>query len=222
MKIEIWSDFVCPFCYIGKANLLQALQELNINDAEIVWRSFELDPNFPQSENTSHYQLLQDKYQLDLQAAVDKCAQLSEIGRSYGLDMNFAQAYYGNTFLAHQLQQLAQAKSAQSAADINQALFQASFTLGLPLNQIDTLVALATEYGLDAEEVRTALENQQYATQVRVDETAAHELNISGVPFFGFDGRLAVAGAQSIDAFKEVIQHILTHDAADDAKMLRQ
>ena len=76
MKIEIWSDFVCPFCYIGKANLLQALHELNINDAEIVWRSFELDPNFPQSENTSHYQLLQDKYQLDLQAAVDKCAQL--------------------------------------------------------------------------------------------------------------------------------------------------
>ena len=71
MKIEIWSDFVCPFCYIGKANLLQALQELNITDAEIVWRSFELDPSFPQENNTSHYQLLQDKYQLDLQAAVD-------------------------------------------------------------------------------------------------------------------------------------------------------
>ncbi len=222
MKIEIWSDFVCPFCYIGKANLLQALQELNITDAEIVWRSFELDPSFPQENNTSHYQLLQDKYQLDLQAATDKCAQLANIGSSCGLEMNFAQAYYGNTFLAHQLQQLAQAKSAQMAAQINQALFHASFALGLPLNQVETLVELAAENGLDAEEVRSALNDKRYATAVRIDETAAQELNITAVPFFGFDGRLAVAGAQSIDAFKEVIQHILTHDAADDAKMLRQ
>ena len=70
MKIEIWSDFVCPFCYIGKANLFQALAELNIDNAEIVWRSFELDPTYPAHERTSHYQLLQDKYQLDLQAAI--------------------------------------------------------------------------------------------------------------------------------------------------------
>ena len=117
---------------------------------------------------------------------------------------------------------MAQAKSAQTAAQINQALFQASFALGLPLNQVETLVELAAENGLDAEEVRTALNENRYATAVRVDETSAQELNITAVPFFGFDGRLAVAGAQSIDAFKEVIQHILTHDAADDAKMLRQ
>ena len=183
MKIEIWSDFVCPFCAIAKANLLQALQELNITDAEIVWRSFELDPTFPQNSSTSHYQLLQDKYQLDLQAAIEKCAQLANIGSSCGLEMNFEQAYYGNTFLAHQLQHLAQAKSAQTAAQINQALFHASFALGLPLNQVETLVELAAENGLDAEEVRTALNENRCATAVRVDETSAQELNITAVPF---------------------------------------
>lgn len=221
MKIEIWSDFVCPFCYIGKANLFQALAELNIDNAEIVWRSFELDPTYPAHERTSHYQLLQDKYQLDLQAAIDKCAQLAHIGSSCGLNMNFETAYYGNTFLAQQLQQYASTLSPSVAAHINEALFQASFEQGRDLNSIDALAEIAQEQGLDAAAVRTALSQNAFATQVRVDETAAQELHVSGVPFFGFDGRLAVAGAQSIDAFKEVIQHILQHDAADDAKMLR-
>lgn len=222
MKIEIWSDFVCPFCYIGKANLQQALAELAISDAVLTYRSFELDPAYPHDGANHHYDLLQQKYQLDAAAAKAKCDQLTAVGTSCGLNMDFEQAYYGNTFLAHQLQHFAQSVSTDAADAINNALFVASFEQGRPLNQMSTLLDIAAEQGLDVTAVKHSLETHEFAPQVRADEAAAAALQITGVPFFGFEGRLAVAGAQSIDAFKEVIQHIRNHSAADDALMLRQ
>lgn len=222
MKIEIWSDFVCPFCYIGKANLLQAIQELGLNEVEFAWRSFELDPAYPHDAPHHHYDLLQQKYDLSQEAAKAKCDQLSAIGQSCGLNMNFDQAYYGNTFLAHQLQQYANAQDTDTAAKINNALFMAVFEHGLAIDDMNVLVNLAQEQGLNADEVRNSLLNHQHAPKVREDEQNAHAMQVSGVPFFGFDGRLAVAGAQSIDAFKEVMQHILNNDASEDSKLMRQ
>lgn len=221
MKIEIWSDFVCPFCYIGKANLQQALSELSTVGVDIVWRSFELDATYPQNTPSGHYDLLQQKYQLSREAAEAKCQQLAAVGASCGLNMDFAHAQYSNTFLAHQLQHYAHSVSDAAATAINAALFAASFEQGRDIGNMDTLVEIGVENGLDGGACRLALQQNAFATAVRIDETAAQELQITGVPFFGFDGRLAVAGAQSIDAFKEVIQHILQHDAAEDAKLLR-
>ncbi|AUZ04408.1 DSBA-like thioredoxin domain-containing protein [Vitreoscilla sp. C1] len=221
MKIEIWSDYVCPFCYIGKANLLQALTELQV-EAEFVWRSFELDPTYPIDGPSHHYDVLQQKFQVSAEQAAEKCGQLAKIGESCGLKMDFEQAYYGNTFLAHQLQQYANSIGSEQGHAINQLLFDAVFNRGLNINHIDVLADLATEAGLNHTATQKALQSQAFATAVRVDEASGQELNITGVPFFGFDGRLAVAGAQSIDAFKEVIQHILNHDASEDAKLTRQ
>ena len=221
MKIEIWSDYICPFCYIGKANLLQALTELQV-EAEFVWRSFELDPTYPTDGSSHHYEVLQQKFQVSAEQAAEKCGQLAAVGESCGLKMDFETAHYGNTFLAHQLQQYANSIGSDTGHAINQVLFDAVFNRGLNIGEVAVLADLATEVGLDYNATQEALQSQIFATAVRVDETSGQELNITGVPFFGFDGRLAVAGAQSIDAFKEVIQHILHHDVSEDAKLSRQ
>ena len=166
--------------------------------------------------------MLQNKFQISAEQAAEKCAQLSAVGESCGLKMDFDKAHYGNTFLAHQLQQYANTLDADIANKVHQALFDAVLEQGLNIGDVNVLVNLAQAQGLDAAMVKNVLETQRFANAVRIDETAAAELNVSGVPFFGFDGRLAVAGAQSIDAFKEVINHILNKDASEDALLSRQ
>ncbi|MBD2768497.1 DsbA family oxidoreductase [Hymenobacter sp. BT664] len=207
MKVEIWSDIVCPFCYIGKRRFEQALQQFPYaNRVQVVWRSFKLDPGYQPVPGRSTHESLAHKKGISVAQAKVMADQVSRLATEVGLQYDFNRAVPANTFLAHQLIHLAGQHGRQGAA--KEHLMAAYYTKGQNLNEIDTLVQLATEIGLDAEEARTALTNGIYAEAVRHDEHQAHQMNVRGVPFFVFEGKYAVSGAQPTELFAEVLEKV--------------
>jgi predicted DsbA family dithiol-disulfide isomerase len=207
MKVEIWSDIVCPFCYVGKRRFEQALQQFpHADDVEVVWRSFELDPNYQPVPGRSSHESLAQKKGISVAQAKAMGDQVSSMAAEVGLHYDFDHTVPANTFLGHQLIQLAARHGRQDAA--KERLMAAYYTEGQDLNQIDTLVQLAAEIGLDAEEVRTALTAGTYAEAVRYDEYQAQQINVRGVPFFVFADKYAVSGAQPTELFAEVLEKV--------------
>ena len=207
MKIEIWSDVVCPFCYIGKRRLEAALANFPHRDqVEIQWKSFELDPEYePQPGHSMHASLAAKKGISEAQAR-QMGNQVTQMAAELGLTYDFDKAVPANTFLAHQVLHLA------SKAGLNnegkERLFRAYYTEGQDLNDLETLVRLATEIGLDAAETRAALQAGTYANEVRYDEYQAQQINVRGVPFFVFEDKYAVSGAQPAELFSEVLDKV--------------
>ena len=199
MKIEIWSDVVCPWCAIGKARFERALESFEHRDAvEVVWRSFELDPSAPAAPDHSLDEHLADKYGMPVEEAARMHEQMTAVAAQEGLTFRFDVARRGNTFDAHRVIHLAADHQLQDAAV--QRLMTAYFTEGQPIADRDTLVALAAEIGLDADAARATLDGDAYADAVRADEAEARTLGISGVPFFVLDRTYGVSGAQPADA----------------------
>jgi len=197
LSVDIWSDVVCPWCYIGKRRFEAALAKFeHADDVEIVWHSFELDPNAPRvRENVSHTEHLAKKYRVSeaqAQAMVDR---VTNAAASEGLEFHYDRAKGGNTFDAHRLIHFAKTKGL--GAQMKERLLKGYFTDGAAIGEPDGLVPLAVEVGLPEAEVRDVLASERYASEVRGDETAARELGISGVPFFVIAGRLGVSGAQA-------------------------
>lgn len=196
MTVEIWSDVVCPWCYIGKRRFEAALEEFGQRDAvEVVWRSFELDPEAPRETQGSLNEMLARKKGISTERAAAMTAQVTMMAAEEGLEYHMDRAKSGNTFDAHRLIHLAAEHGLQGAA--KERLLRAYFTEGKAIGDTETLVALGVELGLDADEVRTALEGDAYASAVRADERRARMLGISGVPFFVIDGKYGVSGAQA-------------------------
>ena len=211
MQVEIWSDVVCAWCYIGKRRFEQALAEFaGREDVELVWRSFELDPEGSR-EPILLTQLLAEKYDIHGQETVERHARTTSTAAEVGLTLHLDRALSGNTFDAHRVIHLARAAGLQ--AEAQERLFRAYFSEGLPISDRDTLVELACSVGLDAAEVRAMLESDRFADEVREDEQTAARFGISGVPFFVFDRRLALSGAQPV----EVMLGALEQAAADPA-----
>lgn len=195
MKIEIWSDVVCPWCYIGKRRLESALEELDGDaEVEVVWRSFELDPSAPTEPEESLAHALATKYGMSPDQARGMMAHMAQTASQEGLEMNFDRPRGGNTLDAHRLLHLAAEKGVQSP--MKERLFRAYMTEGRSVSNRGELAALAGEVGLDADEVRTTLESDQFTADVRRDQARARELGVRGVPYFLVDERLAVSGAQ--------------------------
>jgi predicted DsbA family dithiol-disulfide isomerase len=197
MQVEIWSDVVCPWCYIGKRRFEEALEQFpGREDVDVVWRSFELDPEGPR-EPIPLNERLAKRYGIQAEEAAARHERTTEIAAGVGLDLQLDRALSGNTFDAHRLVHLADEHGLQNAA--NERVLAAYFSEGLPISDRETLVELGVSIGLAADEVRAMLASDRFAREVREDESIAAHFGINGVPFFVLDRRLGVSGAQSVE-----------------------
>ena len=204
MKVEIWSDVVCPWCYIGKRRFEQALAGFPHRDeVEVVWRAFELDPSAPAERTGAYADHLAAKYGVPLAQAQQTIDTMTATAAQDGLDFSFGTARPGSTFDAHRLLHLAAERGAQDA--VKERLLRATFTEGEPIGDPETLVRLVAEAGLDADEARAVLASDRYAAEVRGDQQQARAYGITGVPFFVVDGRYGVSGAQPAEALGQVL-----------------
>lgn len=205
MKIEVWSDVVCPWCYIGKRNLEAALTEFaHADQIDVEWRSFELDPSTPATVDLSMDEVLERKYGMTRQQAETANRQMTELAASVGLEYHLDAVQIGNTFDAHRVIHLAQHDGRGDA--MKERLLRGYFTEGRSLSDRPTLVELAADVGLEADRVTAMLESDAFADDVRADEARAVELGSTGVPFFVVDGRLGLPGAQPPDVLLRVIE----------------
>ena len=205
LPVEVWSDVVCPWCCVGRAELQRALADFDHADAvSVTWRSFELDPEAPTTRTDSLVEQLSRKLGADTDQVQAMFAGVTARGAEVGLDFRFDQARSGNTFDAHRLLHLAQAEGKQDA--LKGRLFDAYFTEGEAIGDPDTLRRLAVEAGLDATAVDDLLATNRFAAEVRADEAEARSLQVSGVPFFVIDRRYGVSGAQSAATLLAALQ----------------
>lgn len=214
MQIDIWSDIVCPWCYIGKRRFETALARFAHHDNVTVrWHSFELDPHTPRQTAGSLNDMLARKMNVSTAQAAAMNAQVTALAAQEGLDYQLDRAQHGNTFDAHRLIHLAATHNLQGAA--KERLLHAYFTEGLPISDHATLVTLGAEIGLAADDVRTMLASDDYADDVRADEQQASAYGISGVPFYVINEQYGVSGAQSAEVFLNALEQIwATPDAA--------
>jgi predicted DsbA family dithiol-disulfide isomerase len=205
MRVEIWSDVVCPWCYIGKRRFESALASFKYRDqVEIVWKSFQLDPGAPRTSDLSLDEMLSKKYGMSREKAAAANARVTSLAAQEGLDYHLDQARPGNTFDAHRLIHLAAAHGKQG--EMKERLMRAYFTEGQPIGEVETLVKLAAEVGLDAEEARAVLASDTYADEVTADEREARQLGITGVPFFVIGEKYGISGAQPGELFQQALE----------------
>lgn len=205
MRIEIWSDVICPWCYIGKRRLETALSGVPAGtDVELVWRSFELDPDAPAQQSGTLEEMLAAKYGLSSAEARAANARISAVAAAEGLEYRLEQARPGNTFAAHRLLHLAAERGRQAV--LEERLFRAYFTDGLPIGDPETLLRLAREAGLESAEAAEVLAGDAYAAAVRADEAEAAALGAQGVPFFVFERKVGVSGAQPADVLLRALR----------------
>jgi predicted DsbA family dithiol-disulfide isomerase len=199
MKVEIWSDVACPWCYVGKRRFEAALAQFEHRDQlDIVWRSFELDPAAPRRHDTPATELLARKYRVPVAQAEAMNARLTSEARREGLDLDLAGIIVGNTFDAHRLIHLAAELGLRQA--MVERLFKAYFTDNEAIGEHDVLVRLAGEVGIPTDRARRMLESDEFAAAVRADQVRARGFGITGVPFFAIDERYGISGAQPADA----------------------
>jgi predicted DsbA family dithiol-disulfide isomerase len=214
MNIEIWSDVVCPWCYIGKRRFERAVASFGHPDeVTVTYRSFELDPNAPAERTGSQAEHLASKYGMTIAEAEQASQQMTQRAAADGLEFRFDLIRGGNTFDAHRLLHLAKDHGLQP--EMKERLMRATFTEGLPIADKPTLVRLATDVGLPAVQVQAVLDGDAYADAVRADEQQAARYGITGVPFFVADGKYAVSGAQPPETLLQLLQR-----AYDDANQL--
>ncbi|MGV1036008.1 MAG: DsbA family oxidoreductase [Candidatus Nanopelagicales bacterium] len=200
MRVEIWSDIVCPWCYIGKRRFEAALERFEHADqVELIWRSFELDPHaVPSGDVAGDYAAkLASKYGTSTARAQQMLDNMTDTAAAEGLAFDFSISRPGNTFDAHRLLHLALESGQQDA--LKEAFDNETFTNGLSVSNHDALADVAVAVGLDEADVKSILTSDLYADAVRQDEAQARAYGISGVPFFVIDGRLGVSGAQPAD-----------------------
>jgi predicted DsbA family dithiol-disulfide isomerase len=204
VKVEIWSDVVCPWCYIGKRNFEAALAAFDHRDeVEVVWRSYELDPAAPAEREGDYAGRIAAKYGMTRDEAQGRIDRITTTAAGAGLAFDFDIARPGNTFDAHRLIHLGAARGVQDA--VKERLLAATFLEGEPIGDHETLVRLGSEAGLDADEARAVLAGDAYADAVRADEREAAAYGISGVPFFVIDQTYGVSGAQPPEVFDQIL-----------------
>jgi predicted DsbA family dithiol-disulfide isomerase len=214
LTVDVWSDVVCPWCRIGRAELERALAAFpHSDDVEVTWHSYELDPHAPAITDEPLAVQLARKYGIEPEQAEGMFDDVRERARPLGLDLRFEIARPGNTFDAHRLLHLARARGCQDA--LKGRLFQAYFTEGAAIGDPEVLSRLAVEVGLDPDEVRDVLASDRYAQDVRADEEQAGAYGVRGVPFFVIDGRYGVAGAQSAEHLASVLDRAWSERVAE-------
>ncbi|GCE30578.1 DSBA oxidoreductase [Dictyobacter alpinus] len=209
MKVEIWSDVACPWCYIGKRRFEAALDQFAHRDqVEVIWRSYQLDPSAPRDSDQKMTEILAQKYGVSVQQAQAMNKRVEDQATEVGLEYHLDKIHHSNTFDAHRLIHLAASHNVQDAA--KERLLRAYFTEGAAVGDTETLVRLATEVGIDAEEARSMLAGSAYEDDVDADIERARMFGIQGVPFFAFDEKYGVSGAQPTEVFTQVLTQAWT------------
>ncbi|MBD1387181.1 DsbA family oxidoreductase [Mucilaginibacter rigui] len=217
MKVEIWSDVMCPFCYIGKRRFEDALQQFKHKDeVEIEWKSFQLNPDMVTDPSTNINQYLADAKGWTLDYAQQMNNHVTEMAAEVGLTYHMDTAVVANSFNAHQFTHLAKKHGLGDAAE--EALFKAYFTDGKNVDDTETLAELGTAIGLDANEIKQTLAANTYADAVKHDVAEAQYLGIKGVPFFVMNGKYGVSGAQAVPVFSQTIEKAFGEWNAEQAK----
>lgn len=207
MRVDIWSDIVCPWCAIGRARFEAALLEFtHRDDVRVRWHSFELNPQAPLEYPEPLAEHLAAKYGVSVEQAVGMHQNMTEVAAAEGLDFHFERARSGNTFDAHRLLHYALETGGSRLQDqLKERLFRAYLTDGEPIGDRDALVRVAAEVGLDADEARVILDSDRYSGAVREDESQAQRYGITGVPFFVIDDQYGVSGAQPAAALCQAL-----------------
>jgi predicted DsbA family dithiol-disulfide isomerase len=205
MQVEVWSDVVCPWCYIGKRRLETALERFpHRGEVEIVWRSFQLDPSIPEGETHQTLPALAAKYGATVEQMRANMTRVEQVAAEEGLEYHLAQGVSGNTSLAHEL--LHHAAEHGRQGELKERLLHAHFTEARSVFDVDSLVALATEVGLDADEARAALTDRRHRSAAAEDAATAQMLGATGVPFFVVDRKYGAAGAQPADLLLQILE----------------
>ena len=205
MKVDVWSDTRCPFCYIGKRKFEKALSRFPQKDqVEVEWHSFELDPGIKTDTGISLYDYLAQRKNISREASVQLHNHVKERAKQAGLDYNFDITVVANSFDAHRLVQLAKHNGLGDVAE--ERLFRAYFTEGKDISDHLTLIILGEEIGLNPKLVKQMLDSDDFADEVRYDERQARELGINSVPFFVINERYGVSGAQEPEVFLQTLE----------------
>ncbi len=210
MKVEIWSDIMCPFCYIGKRHFEKALSQLDDTGAiEIEWKSFQLDPTIPKTvKKISVYQYLADAKGISYSESKEMHDNVVQSAKNVGLTYNYDNAIVANSFDAHRMIQFAKTKGLGD--QLEEALFKAYFTDGKNIGDINDLLEIGVSIGIEKSTLKAVLESEQFTNEVNNDISEAQEIGVRGVPFFVFDRKYAISGAQPISVFIETIEKVLS------------
>ncbi|GGZ30933.1 DSBA oxidoreductase [Echinicola pacifica] len=204
MKIEIWSDIMCPFCYIGKRRLEAALADFPHREAvDVEWKSFLLNPEMKTDPNQSIAEYLADTKGWTLEQAQEAGDHMAEMGRSEGLEYDFDKVVVANGRIAHRLLQYA--KFTGKGDEMKERLFKAYFTEGANIADAETLIGLAKEVGLDEAAATASLDSKDYDNRVNQDIYESQQLGVRGVPFFVLDEKLGISGAQPRETFTQAL-----------------
>jgi len=207
MRIEIWSDVVCPWCFVGKRRLETALARFeHADEVEVTWHSYQLDPAQPRGENAPTTEMLTRKMGATLPQVRAMNERVTGLAAEEGLTYHLDRAVTANTFDAHRLTHFAATRDLADA--LHERLFRAALSDGEAVDDADTLVRLATEVGLPAEETREVLTTAAYAGAVREDIRQAQSLGANGVPFFVFDRTYGISGAQPLETFLTTLRRV--------------
>lgn len=203
LRIDVWSDVVCPWCAIGKANLERAIASFGA-PVDLVWHSYELDPNAPAARSGDYVGMLARKYGTSEDRAREMIGNVERAGADSGVEFRFDRVQPGNTFDAHRMIHLGAARGIQTA--VKDRFLRAYFVDGAAVGLPEVVAEIAIDAGLDADEVEAVLGSEAFAEEVRVDEAMAASLQVTGVPFFVVDRKYAIAGAQPVEVMLQVLQ----------------
>jgi len=204
VRIEVFSDVVCPWCYIGKRRLEEALSLFpHADDVEVVYRSFQLDPSSPPTSELTLNEMLAEKYGRTLAQAAEMNDRVTDIAATVGLDFNLDKARPANTFRAHRLLHFASTRGLGN--ELTERFMHAYFSEGVPIGDRDELLRLAVEVGVDEDEAAAVLDGDAFEDEVKADIALARNFRATGVPFFVFDRKYAISGAQETAVFVEVL-----------------
>lgn len=205
MLVKIWSDVRCPFCYIGKKKFEAALEKFPQKDqVRVEWKSFQLDPSLKTDTSLSTLDYFVQTKGVSIEQARQMFSGATDMARKAGINFNIEESVPANSFMAHRLIQLA--KSKDLGNEIEEALFKAHFEEAKNIDDTKVLVQVATSIGMNAEEVDSILKSDAFAYEVKQDEMEARNIGVSGVPFFVFEDKYAVSGAQSSEAFLQNLE----------------
>jgi predicted DsbA family dithiol-disulfide isomerase len=220
LKIQIWSDVMCPFCYIAKRKLEEALSQFENKEAVVIeWKSFQLDPTSNPNPGDNTIDHLAKKYNRDRDWSVAMHDSVTQQAKEVGLDYHFENLVLANSLNAHRLSHLAKRHNLGEAFE--ELLFKAHFTQGKDVNDLSTLTNLALEVGLAKEEIENVLKSDTYTKEVIQDQEEAQAIGVTGVPFFVFDNKYAVSGAQHPDTFLNTLKKAWK-DGGFDSKVILQ
>ena len=212
MKIEIWSDYVCPFCYIGKRRLEEALEQTGLGEkAEVVFKAFELDPNSPAVSDTLIKESLAKKYGMSVEEAKKMTDNVVDQAKTVGLNYNFDVMTPANTFNAHRLAKLAEQEGFDKT--VSESLLKAYFIDGEKIGTEDVLLRIAEEAGISRDRAKAVLDSDEFANDVRMDIAEAQQIGVKGVPFFVINRKYAISGAQPAEAFANALRQAAEEEA---------